>query len=502
MTVKSSIRETHAGRFWSPDRRFSYPKAMPLMAALLLSGCAAVGPNYVAPDPAVPATWQGAAAAQVTISPTTPEDLATWWKQLDDPTLTTLIEQALRNSPDLHAAQAKLRQARAQRALAGAELFPTLSGSAAGQRAKASGQSGGGGVANLFNAGFDASWEPDVFGGLRRGEEAAQADLEASEANLHDVQVSLSAEVALNYVELRNYQTRLEIAKANADSQLETLKLTQWRAEAGLTTALDVEQARSNLEQTRAQIPSLDTGRAEAEHRLAILLGQQPGTLHSTLANSAKIPEIPERVIVTIPADTLRQRPDVRAAERTLAAETARIGEVEAKRYPSFNLSGSIGLAALTLGNLNSVDATTGSLLGSIAGPIFDAGRIRQQVAIQTAVQEQALVNYQSTVLSALEEVENALVALANTRQRQQSLQNATRAAQLAALLARHRYTTGIIDFQTVLDTERTVLTLEDSLTASEAEQVSALIQLYKALGGGWSLTSVETVASAQGKSS
>lgn len=473
-----------------------------LTAVLLLSGCAAVGPDYIAPDPAAPVSWQGAAAAQVTISPTTPTDLATWWKQFNDPTLTTLIEQALRDSLDLRTAQAKLRQARAQRALAGAERFPTISGSAAGQRVKASGESGGGGTLNLFSAGFDASWEPDVFGRLRRGEEAAQDDLEASEASLHDVQVSLTAEVALNYVELRNFQTRLEIAKANADSQMETLRLTQWRAQAGLTTELDVAQARSNLEQTRAQIPSLDTGRAAAEHRLAILLGQQPGTLRSILANSAKIPEIPERVIVTIPANTLRQRPDVRAAERTLAAETARIGEVEAKRYPSFNLSGSIGLAALTLGGLNSVDATTSSLLGSIAGPIFDAGRIRQQVAIQTAVQEQALLNYESTVLGALEEVENALVTLANTRQRRQSLQNATRAAQLAAQLARYRYTTGIIDFQTVLDTERTVRTLEDSLTASEAEHVSALIQLYKALGGGWSPISVEAVASAQGKSS
>ena len=227
-------------------------------------------------------------------------------------TLTTLIEQALRNSPDLHAAQAKLRQARAQRALAGAELFPTLR-----VRRRDSGRRP---AVNPAAAAWRTCSMPDstpvgnrtCSAASWRGEEAAQADLEASEANLHNVQVSLSAEVALNYVELRNYQTRLEIAKANADSQLEP-KLTQWRAEAGLTTALDVEQARSNLEQTRAQIPSLDTGR-EAEHRLAILLGQQPGTLHSTLANSAKIPEIPERVIVTIPADTLA--PTSRRARR------------------------------------------------------------------------------------------------------------------------------------------------------------------------------------------
>jgi len=189
-----------------------------------------------------------------------------------------------------------------------------------------------------------------VFGGLRRSEEAAQADLEASEASLHDVQVSLVAEVALNYVELRSFQARLDIAKANAASQTETLQLTQWRAQAGLTSALDVEQARANLEQTRAQIPTLETGRTEAEHRLEILLGQRPGTLTNTLADSIGLPHLPARVTVGIPADTLRQRPDVRTAERKLAAETARIGVAEAERYPNFSLSGSLGLEAYGLG--------------------------------------------------------------------------------------------------------------------------------------------------------
>ena len=255
-----------------------------LLVALLLSGCTAVGPNYAAPELATPATWRGAVAARVAVAPTTPEDLATWWRQLDDPTLTSLVEQALQTSLDLRAAQAKLREARARRALAGAELFPTVSGSAAGRRVKASGESGGGGTANLFSAGFDASWEPDVFGGLQRGVEAAQANLEASQASLHAVRVSLVAEVGLNYVELRASQAALDIARANATSQAETLQLTQWRAQAGLTTALDVEQARANLEQTRAQIPSLETSRAEAEHRLEIPLGQQPRTLPEQLA--------------------------------------------------------------------------------------------------------------------------------------------------------------------------------------------------------------------------
>lgn len=472
------------------------------LVTVLLTGCTAVGPNYAAPELATPATWRGAAAARVAVAPTTPEDLATWWRQLDDPTLTSLVEQALQTSLDLRAAQAKLREARARRALAGAELFPTVSGSAAGRRVKASGESGGGGTANLFSAGFDASWEPDVFGGLQRGVEAAQANLEASQASLHAVQVSLVAEVGLNYVELRASQAALDIARANATSQAETLQLTQWRAQAGLTTALDVEQARANLEQTRAQIPSLETSRAEAEHRLEILLGQQPGTLVEQLAKPGGIPRMPAHVAVSIPADALRQRPDVQVAERTLAAETARIGVVEAQAYPNFSLSGSLGLEALTLGALSGGNAVAGSVLGSVAAPIFDAGRIRQQVNIQTAVQEQALVNYESTVLNALEEVENALVAVANTRQRQDNLREALQAARLAARLARHRYSAGLSDFQTVLDTERTVLTIEDKLTLSEADGAKALIQLYKAVGGGWSPAPASNIAAnAQGTS-
>jgi len=398
-----------------------------------------------------------------------------------------LIERALQNSLDLRTAQAKLREARARRALAGANRFPTVTASASVAQTQSSAETGGGTTRDLYNAGFDASWEPDVFGGLRRSEEAAQADLETSEASLHDAQVSLVAEVALNYVELRSFQARLDIAKANAASQTETLQLTQWRAQAGLTSALDVEQARANLEQTRAQIPTLETGRAEAEHRLEILLGQRPGSLTNTLADSTGLPHPPARVTIGIPADTLRQRPDVRTAERKLAAETARIGVAEAERYPNFSLSGSLGLEAYSLGALSSGDAVARTLLGSVAASVFDAGRIRQQIEIQNAVQEQAFVSYQSTVLNALEEVENALVALTNTQKRQESLRDATRAARLAALLARHRYTAGIIDFQTVLDTERTVLTLEDNLKSSEAESLSALIQLYKALGGGWS---------------
>lgn len=455
--------------------------ALPAVLLAMLSGCAAVGPDYVKPELAMPANWANARA-----KPVAAQDLSQWWQQLHDPLLSGLIEQSLQASPDLRSAQAKLREARARRGLAGANQFPTVTASISGSRSKSSAATGTGLTRELYSAGFDAAWEPDIFGGTRRAVEAAQADLEGSEASLHGTRVSLVAEVALNYVELRAYQARLGIARDNLASQTETLELTGWRAQAGLTSSLDVEQARANREQTRAQIPSLESGLAQAEHRLAILLGHPPGALHVKLAAPAPIPAAPDNIAIGIPANTLRQRPDVRVAERKLAAETARIGEATAALYPGFQLSGSIGWEALSFGALGSGDSLARSLLGSVAATLFDGGRIRQRIEIQNAVQEQALASYEKTVLGALEEVENALVSHASSRRREQALREAADAAHNAVLMAHQRYSSGIIDFQKVLDTERTLLTVQDSLKATEAESVSALIRLYKALGGGW----------------
>lgn len=298
-------------------------------------------------------------------------------------------------------------------------------------------------------------------------------------ASLHAAQVTLAAEVARTYVELRSFQGRVSIVRANLASQSETLALTEGRVQAGLTSSLDAEQARTNVEQTRAEIPTLETSVAEAEHQLAILLGLAPGSLHHELVALVPIPQIPEPLTIGIPADFLHQRPDVAVAERTFAAETARIGEVTASCYPSLLLSGSIGLEALTIGALTSGSALTSSVVGSLAQTIFDGGRISAQSKIQNAIQQQALVAYQATVLSALQDVENALVSLANS--------GALDAARNAALLSRDRYTAGITDFQIVLDTERTILTIEQNLNTSQADNTSAVIQLYKALGGGWS---------------
>lgn len=459
----------------------------PLFLLLALAGCTSVGPDYRAPDLPVPASWSGASASQPAA------DLAEWWMQLRDPQLDQLIGQALAANLDLHTARARLRQARAQRGLAGAEQAPSVTASASASRSQSSDNSGGG-TRNAFSAGFDASWEPDVFGGTRRGIEAAEADLQATAASLDQTRVSLLAEVARNYVELRGYQTRLQIAERNLAAQSETLQLTDWRAQAGLGSSLEVEQARANLAQTRAQIPALRTSLGTAEHALAVLLGQPPAGLQSQLAEVRAMPQVSDALAVGIPAETLRRRPDVIAAERKLAAETARIGVAQAARYPGFNLSGSIGLDALKAGDLLTSGALGSSLLASISAPLFDGGRLRQRVEIQTAVQEQALLSYQSTVLTALQEVENALLSLTNSRKRLAALNDAADAARNAALLARQRYSSGLIDFQTVLDSERSLLSVEDSQASAEVARVTALIQLYKALGGGWSAPAASAI--------
>ena len=451
-----------------------------LAAFLALAGCAAVGPNYQTPAESLPSSWSNLAVASAS---SRSDDLARWWERLGDPVLTQLIDEAQHANLDVRSAQARLREARAQRDLAQAQLAPSVgySGSASG------GRIGNTAAAHQYNLLVDASWEIDVFGGQRRAVEAADADLQASAANVDSALVSLAAEVARNYVDLRGYQARLAIAQSNLAIQDETLQLTEWRAQAGLVGALDVEQARSNRAQTRAQIPAFRTGAAVAENALAVLLGVAPGALHERLATVKAIPTPPQGIAVGIPADVLRQRPDVRVAERTLAAETARIGQAEAAHYPAFNVQGTIGLEAISLHALTGGASLASSLLGSIAGPLFDAGRVDQQVKAQTAVRDRAQLAYEAVVLTALKETENALVALGNSQERQAQLNEAVDAARSAELLARTRYSGGLIDFQTVLDTQRSLRTLEENLAGSEADSALALVQLYKALGGGWS---------------
>jgi outer membrane protein, multidrug efflux system len=463
-------------------------RSLVALACLGLAGCAAVGPDYTLPATEIPASWKSADATENQLaSDQAAGDLGQWWQRLDDPILSKLVEEALLESLDLRSAQARLREVRARSVIAGSARYPVVGAGGRASTSRSSEETGSGDTRDFFSVGFDASWELDVFGGVRRGVEAAEADLESAEASLNDARVSLAAEVALSYVDVRTQQLLLDIARSNLETQSETLQLTDWRAQAGLVSSQDVEQARSNREQTRAQIPALEISLAEAKNRLDILLGRVPGSLHGLLAEPAGLPSVAAQIAVGIPAETLRQRPDVRAAERSLAAETALVGVAEAARYPSFSLSGSIGLEALSFGALGNSGAGTSAMLAGFTAPIFNAGRLRAQVEIQDSVRERAQVAYEQTVLSALQEVENALVAIARNRERGEALANAVDSARNAAQLARQRYSAGLIDFQSVLVSERSVLVLEESLGINQANAVRALIRLYKALGGGWS---------------
>ena len=453
------------------------------LLAVALGGCAAVGPDYSEPQLAVPAGWSAGTGTDAMDAVL----LARWWHGFGDPVLDRLVADALAANLDLAQARARLREARARRGVAGAALAPSVDASLSGSRSRSSGQSGSGSTRELYSAGFDASWELDVFGGVRRSVEAAQADLEASVESLSDTRVSLAAEVALNYIDLRTAEQRLAIAEESIASRGENHQIIRWRQQAGLVSELDLAQATTDLESTRAVLPPLRTAVTEAKNRLAVLLGRNPGELESLVHADRPIPLAAGEIVAAIPADTLRQRPDVRVAERRLAAQTARLGEAEAARYPSLRLSGSLGLEALELDALADRDANTRSLFGGITAPVFNAGRIAANIEIQDALVEQARLAYRAAVLAALEEVENALTAVANTDARRAKLAEAAAAARTTLAIAEYRYASGLADFLSVLDAQRTQLSLDEQLAGSTGELARAQVRLYKALGGGWS---------------
>jgi NodT family efflux transporter outer membrane factor (OMF) lipoprotein len=461
--------------------------AMILLILLItvVFGCLAVGPDYVRPDTTVNKDWNTKLKSNSDKKKTDTNNLAVWWNVLGDPKLSSLIERAEKGNLDLKKAQAKIREARARRGVAKAGFFPTLNATGSANRSKSSDDNGGT-TNNLYAAGFDASWELDIFGGVRRSVEATQANLEASREDLRDVLVSLLAEVATNYVDVRTYQARLAVAEANLKSQEETYQLTVWQSQAGLTDELAVKQARYNLENTRSNIPTLRTGLEEAMNRIAVLLGEQPGKIHEELTKREHIPVTPLNIAVGVPAYVLRRRPDIRKAERNLASQTATVGVAVADLYPKFTLSGTIGLEALSTGNLFSSGSSTYGFGPSITIPLFAGGSIRQNIEVQSALQEQYLIAYETTVLNALEEVENALTAYAEEQNRKQTLTDAAAAAKQAAELAKNKYQSGLIAFSDVLDAERSLLSFEDELTKSEGTVTTNMISLYKALGGGW----------------
>ena len=484
--MKSIMFKRYQYRHIGQGARCPWTILLATIVVLTLTGCAAVGPNYVPVEPEAQEKWHSELQGGLTADQPNPETLVHWWTTLNDPELSSLEERAVKGNLDLKEARARIWEARALRGISKAKLFPTVDAGGSVTDRRFSESSSTGDKSTLYEAGFDAGWELDIFGGVRRSVEAAEADLEATQEDLHDVLVSLLAEVALNYVEVRTFQARLAVTKANIKTQQEGYDLNQSRYQAGIIDELAVQESLRILESSRSQIPALETGLEAAKNRLAVLLGEQPGKLHRELAAKRPIPALPATVAVGIPAETLRHRPDIRRAERLLAAQTARIGVATADLYPKFRLFGTIGLESISTGDFLEYASRAWGFGPSVSWNIFDAGAIRQNIKVQTARQEQALIQYESAVLGAQEEVENVLVAYAKEQHRREFLSKAAAAAQRATLLAQDQYKAGLVDFNNVLDAQRALLILQDELAQSEGTVTSNLVRLYKALGGGW----------------
>ena len=473
--------------------------------ALALAGCT-VGPNYHPADPGtlgVPAAYTPP-VTQAAPGETAPVsgDLSTWWVQLGDPMLTDLIARATAGNLDIAQSVARLGEARESLVQARGDLFPTLTGSAGASRNFTRGGSstivvgggngsggtivttGGSSGSTRLSLGLDASWQADLFGGIHRSIEAARAEEAAAYFDLEGVRTSVAGEVATNYIDARLAQARLEIARSTLATQDENLQIARWRVQAGLVSAIDAEQARAQRSQTAAAIPSLETSYVQAVARLGILTGQAPGALRAEMEQARPIPHGPDEIAIGIPAETLRRRPDVRSAERRLAAATARIGVAKATLFPALSLSGNLNTNASTLGSLGSL--LTGGLFAGLTHVIFDAGKRQSQVRSARAATELAFASYRQTILSGLEDVENAMQALEAAKARQAELAVALDAANNAAIYSRSQYRSGLIDFLSLLQNEQGLLSARDQLAGAQADQALALVRLYLALGGGW----------------
>ena len=452
------------------------------ISVLFLTGCA-VGPDYQKPDIDMPVTYLSRPAVAEDPAKDNYEALAKWWTHLDDPILVGLIDAAVVNNFDIKKAESRLKEARYRHQISRADLVPSLSTSGSASKSYKGKTED---TQNSFQVGLDSSWELDIFGGTRRKIEAFQSQYEAVREDLRSVLVSLTAEVAINYVQLRTFQKRLIWTENNLRLQQETLDLAQLKFSTGLGNGLDVDRAAYNLASTRAQIPSLQSGMDELRNRLALLLGEWPGKFAELLSAPAPIPASKLEIGIGIPADLLRRRPDIRRAERLLAAQTAQIGAATAEAYPSFKLQGSLGYESLALSGLISPANFAAGILSGISWPIFQGGAIRNNIKVQTALQEQVLLDYETAIYQAVEEVENALYALAKEHERIKHLTVATGYAEEAADLALQQYEAGLSDFQNVLETQRSLTNFQDQLAQSRGTATLDLISLYKALGGGW----------------
>ena len=456
------------------------------ISALALAGCA-VGPDYVRPDLPVQQSFANTALDGFSAQAVERE----FWRGFGDPSLDQLINEAHTANHDVRIVAANLREVRALRRQVGYDRYPTVTAGAGFAKSLASenqlpGFTRGERETDAYTAGFDAVWELDFFGRVRRGIEAASADVAASEAGLNNAQVSVAAEVAREYFELRGAQRQLEVAQQNRDNQQQTYKLTVVRLDAGRGTELDRARAGAQLHATTATIPAFEAAVARSIYRLGVLTGQQPTALVDRLAVVQPLPPLPVLTAVATPEALLRRRPDIRQAERSLAGQTARIGVATADLFPRVTFTGNLGFNAGSAGDLGKGDSLSYSVGPSLSWAFLNLGRVRAGIAASEARTEAALAFYEQTVLRALEETEGALITFNRAQVRNTSLRSAAEQSATAARLARARFDAGATDFLTVLDAERRLLDDQDRLVQGETTAATSLIAVYKALGGGW----------------
>ena len=486
--------------------------------ATALSGCA-VGPNYHRPIQHMPAAWTAPPTTQASVTVQQPLPVERWWTTFNDPELDSLVRRAVASNLDVELATERVVEARAMLQSATAGLFPVINTSASYRRSfSATGGSvivtgGGGGTGtvaggttgttggtgggtrtvgprprDLWQGGFDAAWELDVFGGVRRSIEAGRADIQASIENRRNVLVTLLGDVATDYLLVRGFQQEIKISQQNLDADEHTVGITRQKVQVGTATQLDVVTAQAEVATIRAQIASFVSQEYQAIYSLSVLLGQEPTALQQELSATGPIPVTPPVVPVGLPSELLRRRPDIRQAERQLAAETARIGVAVAQLFPRFSLTGTLTLSGSRYEALTNWGTRFWSFGPSFTWPIFDAGKLWAAVDVQESVRAQALTTYRKTVLTALQDVENALVSYSEEQQRRAALADAVAANQRALALAQQQYQFGQTDFLRVLDAERSLYGSQDALVLSNRAVATDLVALYKALGGGWEI--------------
>ncbi len=459
-------------------------------------GCAMVGPDYIKPPPAPEQeAWIEQADPKIKAEPT---DLSSWWEVFDDPVLNSLVEQAYQQNLPLRIAGLRILQARAQLGIAYGNLYPQQ-------------QQGSGGIArnkisinrlnlppgtrnlindsiNTYDLAFDAFWELDFWGKFRRNVESGLGALEVSIASYDDTLVSLTAEVARIYVAIRTFEERLEIARENVRIQEQSLRIAEVRFEGGEVSELDVAQAKALLGETQALIPRLSRDLRQAKNALSILLGKVPSELNEILGGPKPIPAVPPDVAVGVPAELLRRRPDIRLAERQLAAQSPRIGVAKAELYPAFNLLGTIGLSSLSTGNFFDSNSVTGQAGAGFTWNILNYGRIKNNVRVEDARFQELAVNYQNAVLRAAQEVEDAMAAFLRTQEEAKFLLSSVEASKRSVVLSLLQYREGMVDYQRVLDTQRVLTRSQETYTSTRGDIVINLVAMYKALGGGWQI--------------